>query len=438
MSPRSTGRATAVASRLISLLGAAGCVLSACQGGGIPVDPTITGDPSPAVDGPMSRSEVIPGSFLVVFQPGVADPPGLAKQLVSKHGGTVRFAYRAALKGFAADLPDQAVEALKHNPNVAYVEPDQVVQVSGTEPAPPAPWGLDRVDQRSLPLSTNYSWGTTGAGVTVYGIDTGILSTHVEFSGRLLPGADFVKGKWSTEDCNGHGTHTAGTFGGMMYGVAKGVRIVPVRVLDCYGNGTWSGVIAGVDWVTANHVSPAVANMSLGGGYSQAVNDAVEASIRSGVTYTVAAGNSSWDACNISPASAPDAITLGASDSLDQQAVFSNYGRCLSLYGPGVRIKSAFIGSDTASRYGSGTSMAAPHAAGAAALYLETHPAAAPAEVQAALVTAATQGQITKIGTGSPNLLLFTGDPTTAQPGGGSGGGGSGGPCKQRWQKGCP
>lgn len=437
MSPRSTRRSAA--GRLLSFFGAAGCVLSACQAGGGPVDPTTAADAGPTIDGPMGSADVVPGAFIVVFNPGVADPPGLAKQLASENGGTLRFAYAAALKGFAADLPEQAVEALKNNPNVAYIEPDQVIRVSGTELAPPAPWGLDRVDQRTLPLAGSYNWGATGAGVTIYGIDTGILSTHIEFAGRLLSGADFVRGKWTTEDCNGHGTHTAGTFGGTTYGVAKGVEIVPVRVLDCNGSGTWSAVIAGIDWVTANRQLPAVANMSLGGGYNQAVNDAVEGSIASGVTYTIAGGNSSWDACNISPASAPDAITLAASDSLDQQAVFSNYGTCIDLYAPGVRVKSAFIGSDTATRYGSGTSMAAPHAAGAAALYLETHPTAAPVEVAAALVGAATQGLITKLGAGSPNLLLFTGDPATAQPSGGGGGsgGGSGPPCKWPWQKGC-
>jgi subtilisin family serine protease len=209
-------------------------------------------------------------------------------------------------------------------------------------------------------------------------------------------------------------------------------------VLDCYGNGTWSGIIAGIDWVTGNRQLPAVANMSLGGGYSQAVNDAVEASIRAGVTYVLAAGNNSWDACNVSPASAPNAITIGATDSLDRQAAFSNYGTCLDAYAPGLRIKSAWMASDTASKIGSGTSMAAPHVAGAAALYLETHAAATPAEVTVALVGSATAGQITKIGAGSPNLLLFTGDPASAQPGSADGGGGGdSGPCRQRWQKGC-
>lgn len=436
MLARSTRRA-AVSGGLCRFAAGISFLLSACSDTGNPVNPSdaptapAIEDPSPGIAG-----EVIPGSFIVVFTPATSDPRGLADQLIREHGGAVRFTYSSALRGFAADLPDRAVEALKHNPNIAYVEPDQTVQLFEAQTTPP--WGLDRVDQRTLPLSASYSYTATGGGVNVYIIDTGIRTTHAEFGGRAVGAFNGVKGKYTTDDCHGHGTHVAGTVGGSTYGVAKGVKLYGVRVLDCYGNGTWSAIIAGIDWVTANRQLPAVANMSLGGGYSQAVNDAVEASIRSGVTYTLAAGNSSWDACNISPASAPSAITVGASDSLDQQAAFSNYGTCLDVYAPGLRVKSAWMASDTATKIGSGTSMASPHAAGAAALYVETHSGATPAEVAQALVGSATAGQISKIGAGSPNLLLFTGDPASAQPGSGEGGGGGGsGPCKQPWQKGC-
>jgi aqualysin 1 len=363
-----------------------------------------------------ATDQVIPNTYIVVFKQGVADAPGLAQALVQGAGGTLHYTYAAAIKGFAAELPSPAVAGLRMNPNVEYIESDQSVQVfGGTETAPPS-WGLDRVDQRTLPLDASYSYASTGAGVSVYIIDTGIRTSHVDFGGRAAGAFSSAKGKSSTDDCHGHGTHVAGTVGGNRYGIAKSVRLYAVRVLDCTGNGSYSAVIAGVDWVTANRRLPAVANMSLGGSFSQALNDAVTASIASGVTYAIAAGNSATNACQISPASTPDAITLGATNKLDEQASYSNFGSCVDLYAPGSVITSAGIASDTASAVMSGTSMATPHAAGAAALYLETHPTDSPASVAAALTAQATSGIVTKIGTGSPNRLLYTGSGAQPSP----------------------
>lgn len=329
----------------------------------------------------------------------------MAGSLSAEHGlGKAKFVYSRVLQGGVYHLEDDQLEALKSDPRVAYVEKDQPVKLGAAQSNPV--WGLDRIDQPNLPLDQKYQYDDTGVPVNVYVIDTGILASHVEFGGRAASGTDIVDRDNDATDCQGHGTHVAGTIGSALYGVAKNVKIFGVRVLNCSGSGSNAGVIAGIDWVTANHVKPAVANMSLGGSASQAVDDAINASIASGVTYVVAAGNENSNACGGSPARVPSAITVGATGNNDARASFSNFGSCVDLFAPGVDTKSLGITNVTATATMSGTSMASPHVAGVAALYLSKHPVASPAEVTAAILNGAVNGKVTNAGTGSPNKLL--------------------------------
>ena len=363
-----------------------------------PSAPIIRGD----------AAKVIPGRYIVVLKPSVnADSVDQVIEAARSLDATIYYRYDAALVGFAAALSDQALNSLAKNPNVAYIEADQVVTIDATQPNPPS-WGLDRVDQRNLPLNASYTYNFTGAGVHAYIIDTGINITHNDFGGRASVGYDAVGDGRNGIDCNGHGTHVSGTVGGSSYGIAKGVTLVAVRVLNCSGSGTTSGVIAGVNWVTSNHVDPAVANMSLGGGASTSLDTAVRNSISAGVTYAIAAGNSNRNACNYSPARVATAITVGATTSSDARASYSNYGSCLDLFAPGSSITSAWIGSNSASNTISGTSMATPHVAGVAALYLQAHPSSTPATVASAITTNATSGVVTNPGRNSPNRLLYS------------------------------
>jgi serine protease len=362
----------------------------------------------------------IPGRYIVVLddrQVGRADVPQVADALARQHGGRLAHVYNRAIRGFAMTVSATGAAALARNPRVRYVEQDSERFIVDTQLG--ATWGLDRIDQRDRPLDGAYTYTTFAAGVSVYVIDTGIRSTHAEFGGRVAGGFNAVGDANGINDCNGHGTHVAGTIGGATYGVAKGVTLYAVRVLNCNGSGTTSGVIAGIDWVTNNHASPAVANMSLGGGASTALDDAVRNSVASGVTYAVAAGNNNANACNSSPARVSQALTVGSSTSSDARSSFSNFGTCVDLFAPGSSITSAWSTGNTATNTISGTSMASPHVAGAAALYLATNPAAVPAVVHAAIIDNASVNKLSSIGAGSPNRLLyalFGGAPVDTPP----------------------
>jgi subtilisin family serine protease len=347
-------------------------------------------------------------SYIVVLKDSdvsISAVDGTAKTLTTKHGGTVKQTWNSAVRGFELSASEKTAKKLARDPRVAYVEANQTVHINATQTNPPS-WGLDRVDQRNLPLDRKYTSPSTASNVNAYIIDTGIRTTHSDFGGRARVGTDTVGDGRNGQDCNGHGTHVAGTVGGSSFGLAKGVNLFAVRVLDCNGSGTNAGVIRGVDWVTANARKPAVANMSLGGGASTALDNAVKRSIAAGVTYAVAAGNENQNACNVSPSRVPDAITVGATDANDSRASFSNFGTCVDIFAPGVNIVSAAISSNTARATLSGTSMASPHVAGAAALVLAKNPGFTPKQVRDSLVNSGTPDKV-RNPAGSPNKLLF-------------------------------
>ena len=399
--PARRTRRAALAAGAVSAL-----VLGTLAGGSVPAG-AAPDRPAPLLG--TERSTAIDGHYIVVLE-GRADAAQSedARREARARGARITVRYDAALKGFAARMPDRAVEALRSNPAVAYIEADQRVTLAGTQSG--ATWGLDRIDQRSRPLSSSYTYDATGTGVTAYVIDTGVLAAHTDFGGRVSSGYTAISDGRGTTDCNGHGTHVAGTVGGTTYGVAKQVTLRPVRVLDCNGSGTNSGVIAGVDWVTGHHTAgvPAVANMSLGGGASTALDTAVNNSISDGVSYAVAAGNENTNACNGSPSRVAAALTVGSTTSSDARSSFSNYGSCLDLFAPGSSITSAWHTGTGATNTISGTSMASPHVAGVAALYLQGSPSASPSTVASAITGGATTGVVTGPGTGSPNRLLYS------------------------------
>lgn len=371
------------------------------------------------IKGTMSPN-AIPNRYIVVFKDqatmsasGVQmSAAAVAGDVSRKYGVLVDKTYQHVIKGAAVTMDHKQAQALANDPSVAYIEQDQRMSISATQSN--ATWGIDRIDQTSLPLSKTYTYPTS-TGVHAYVIDTGVRATHTEFSGRMGNGFDAIKDGNGTNDCQGHGTHVAGTVGGTTWGVAKNVTIHAVRVLGCDGSGTNSGVIAGMDWVVANHVKPAVANMSLGGGASQATDDAIARMTNAGVVTVVAAGNDATNACNYSPARAPSAITVGSTTSTDAMSSFSNYGSCVDIYGPGSSITSASRTSDTGSTSLSGTSMASPHVAGVAALYLSKNPTATPAQVTSALLTNALNSKITGIPSGVNKFvnIQFLNGPVT-------------------------
>jgi subtilisin family serine protease len=397
--------------RRVLALAALGWALAACSDS--PSAPSSGEAPAlEPVDARLSaavgRGPDVQGRFIVTLEPR-ANPGSVARE----HGVQPDFVYNHALNGFAGKISDAARAGLLRDNRVVRVEADGIATiVSTTETG--ATWGLDRVDQRSLPLSTTFTYTSTGSGVTAYIIDTGLRLSHAEFGGRAVTGYDAVTPGGTAADCNGHGTHVGGTVGGGTYGVAKGVSLVAVRVLDCGGSGTWSGVIAGMDWVTGHHAAgaPAVANLSLGGGANSSVDDAVRRMIADGVVVAVAAGNGNaggvaQDACKYSPARVAAAMTIGATNKYDRKASWSNYGSCVDWFAPGVSITSAWYTGDAATGTISGTSMATPHTAGVAALYLQNNPGATPSTVRSALYSASTKGIVTYAKSAN-NHLLFT------------------------------
>jgi subtilisin family serine protease len=423
----------------VAIVACASIALAGCQDAVAPVAPEVSSS-IPLVKASRQTApgrNVIKDQYIVVFRDGYSsDVDGRSKKLVAKTKGKLKHTFKAGLRGFVANITAEEAAGLSTDPNVKYVEQDQEITLGVGKPVksggggkggkggkttatPPVDsgvtvqtsvpsWGLDRVDQTLIPMDGNYAYDATGAGVNVYIIDSGIRITHSEFGGRATADYSIIDDGYGAIGCNWHGTHVAGIVGGETAGVAKDVLLHSVRILDCNAAGSVSGAVEGIDWVIANQVAPAVINLSVAASSSQVLTDAVDRAIAAGITVVVAAGNNAADACNFSPANATAAITVGATNSGDQQADFSNFGSCVDLMAPGDAIMSASSSDDTSLQYGSGTSMAAPYVAGTAALYLEKDPAADPATVTSTILQGSTGGLIGGLGLGTPNLLIRT------------------------------
>ena len=405
--------------QLLTLVAVA-ATLTACQDPAAPVVADAGADATAVVSATSSvnteetpSGAVIPGRYIVRISNEVAHPSAAIVAMVrSARGKLVGPLLGPAFNGFAVELSDEGLAALRENAEVTAIEPDRVLSGSGTQSA--APWGLDRADQRALPLNAAYGYDATASNVTVYILDSGINLSHAEFGGRAVKGIDYATPGGPATDCNGHGTHVAGIVGGATFGVAKGVKLVSVRVLDCASKGSLYSVINALNWVTnqkkASPTKPMVANLSLDAATGSIMLDqTVNSAINNGVTVVIAAGNTAADACLYSPGRVPNALTVAATDATDRFASYSNRGACVDLAAPGTSILSAWVGSTTARSTMSGTSMAAPHVAGAAALYLSTRPAAKPAEVATALTGNATTAAVLGTPAGTANRLLYTG-----------------------------
>jgi len=380
----------------------------ACTDAGTPAGPARLA-PFIDVSGDIT-TQLVPNEYIVVLRDGARSDLNGAIAEAMAAGGTIIARYDATFRGYAVRMPTGGLTTLRQNPEVLLVQPNGVVTKVGTQTPTPS-WGLDRIDQVNLPLDNSFTYANEGVGVHQYTIDTGILLTHTDFTGRVGNGFDAVTAGGTANDCDGHGTHVTGTVAGTKYGIAKKATVHPVRVLDCSGSGTYAQVIAGMNWVTTNRIQPAVANMSLGGGKDVATNMAADSMVRKGnIALAVASGNSSANACNSSPASAPLPLTVNATTNTDARASYSNFGTCTDLFAPGSNIISDYIGSNTAFATLSGTSMATPHVTGALALYRAANPSMTAEQIFTTLLADATLNKVTNPGTGSPNKLLYIGN----------------------------